>query len=48
MTQYIRLGLWYLFARRFRDEKEALTRFLGKLSDRRVNFVVNVVREQAQ
>ena len=35
----------YLFARRFTAEKEALTRFLGKVSDRRLNFVVNVVRE---
>jgi hypothetical protein len=43
-------GLWpcYVFARRFRDEKEALTKFLGKLSDRRFNFVVTVVKEQAR
>ena len=40
-------GKWpgSLFARRFSAEKEALTRFLGKLSDRRLHFVVNVVRE---
>jgi hypothetical protein len=38
----------YVFARRFRDEKEALRKFLGKLSDRRFNVVVTVVKEQAQ
>ena len=42
-------GKWpgYLFARRFSAEPQALTRFLGKLSDRRLKFGVNVVREPA-
>jgi hypothetical protein len=40
-------GLWpcYVFARRFRDEQETLTSFLEKVSDRRLNFEVTVVRE---
>jgi hypothetical protein len=38
----------YVFARRFRDDHEALTGFLEKVSDRRLNFEVTVVREQGR
>ena len=36
----------YVFARRLPDDQEALTSFLGKVSDQRLNFEVTVVREQ--
>jgi hypothetical protein len=41
------VGLWpvYLFARRFTAEKDALTQFLARLSDKRLAYVLNVKRE---
>jgi hypothetical protein len=46
MTQYIRHGLCSLFAQRFREEKEALTKFLEEVSDRRSNVEIMLVRQE--
>jgi hypothetical protein len=37
-----------VFARRLPNDQEALTSFLGKVSDRQLNFEVTVVREQGR
>jgi RNA polymerase primary sigma factor len=45
LKQNMKMWPCYVFARRLPDNQEALTSFLGKVSDQQLNFEVTVVRE---